>query len=195
MLLFSNKINVKGCVFMESCMKEKLIEFITPYYFNKDIMHNMWHIELVLKYVQKIISQGNYRIDCDSILYAVYFHGFIYTDEATIREWLKEQDIAPDKIDFIVKIAWESQKPENPQTLEGKILHDAHVIEGGKEYLLTKCLITGSVKGQTLLETIDFIEKNVIDNNKCYLPETISVCNRANEFTKEFIQILKKDIF
>ncbi|MBR3975331.1 MAG: hypothetical protein IKJ88_05670 [Clostridia bacterium] len=27
----------------------KLLEFVRPYYANKDIMHNMWHIELVRK--------------------------------------------------------------------------------------------------------------------------------------------------
>jgi len=38
--------------------------------------------------------------------------------------------------------------------MEGKILHDAHMIEGGKIYLIVKSLITGSVRGQTLEQTI-----------------------------------------
>ena len=38
----------------------KLIAFSEPYYANKDIMHNMWHIELVCKAARQIIQMGNY---------------------------------------------------------------------------------------------------------------------------------------
>ena len=30
-----------------------LFEFVEPYYADKDIMHNMWHIELVQKWLIK----------------------------------------------------------------------------------------------------------------------------------------------
>ncbi len=40
-----------------------LLEFVKPYYDNKDIMHNMWHIELVKKQIDKIIKKGNYKIN------------------------------------------------------------------------------------------------------------------------------------
>ena len=36
-----------------------LLEFVSPYYADKDIMHNMWHIELVRKMVNKILSISN----------------------------------------------------------------------------------------------------------------------------------------
>lgn len=174
--------------------KEKLIDFVKPYYANKDIMHNMWHIELVLKYVEKILKSGQYTVDYDSLIYAAYFHGFIYSDEAVIGDWLRSQHVEEEKIRFIVTVANESQRPEIPKTLEGKILHDAHVIEGGKQYSIVKCLITGSVRGQTLLHTIDYIEKYIIDKNKCYLPETIPLCEESNKYLKTFLQTLKEDI-
>jgi uncharacterized protein len=174
--------------------KEKLIDFVTPYYANKDIMHNMWHIELVLKYVDRILKICHYNVDYDSLLYAAYFHGFIYSNESEIIGWLRFQNIDENKIQFIITVANESQRPEIPQTLEGKILHDAHVLEGGKQYSVVKCLITGSARGQTLSQTIDYIEKFIIDNNKCYLPETIPLCEESNEYLRTFIQTLKEDI-
>ena len=137
---------------------------------------------------------GNYLIDYDSILYATYFHGFISSDETIIREWLCTQNVDKCQIDKIIKISQESQRLEIPETIEGKILHDAHVLEGGKTYILVKSLITGSVRGQTLVETIDFIEKNILYKNQCYLPETIPLLNEANKFAKNFIAQLKKDI-
>ena len=174
--------------------KEKLLEFSCPYYANKDIMHNMWHIELVEKYVNKIIEMGCYDVNVSHITYATYFHGFIYNAEHEVSAWLVKQNLPDSEIDQIVKIAYESQREETPGTLEGKILHDAHIIEGGKTYLITKCLITGSVRGQSLLETIDYIETNIIDKAVCYLPETIPLLNKANLFTRKFIADLKAGI-
>ena len=36
--------------------EKALLEFVKPYYADKDIMLNMWHIELVRKMVDKILS-------------------------------------------------------------------------------------------------------------------------------------------
>ena len=135
--------------------KESLLEFARPYYEGKDIMHDLWHIELVEKKVEQIITMGNYKVDRESLLLATWFHGFIYKDEPAIKEWLKNQGYGEDTINTVLQIAWESQRGEVPETLEGKILHDAHVLEGGKTYLVVKTLITGSVRGQSLKETLD----------------------------------------
>ena len=43
--------------------KERLNAFIEPYYIDKDIMHNMWHIELVRRQMKKIVNLGKYKID------------------------------------------------------------------------------------------------------------------------------------
>ena len=44
------------------------------------------------------------------------------------------------------------------------MLHDAHLIKGGKAYMLTKCLITGVLRGQTLAETINYIKTYILIN-------------------------------
>ena len=93
-----------------------------------------------------------------------------------------------------MKIAWESQRSEIPETIEGKILHDAHVLEGGKTYLIVKTLITGSIRGQSLLDTLNYAEKNVLNQNKCYLPETIPLCEEMNIFTNSFFADLTEGI-
>ena len=65
---------------------QALFEFIEPYYADKDIMHNMWHIELVQKMINKILSQCSYIVDEECLKLATYFHGFIYKDEAKIKQ-------------------------------------------------------------------------------------------------------------
>ena len=174
--------------------EKELIEFVKPYYKDKDIMHNMWHIELVKKAIDKILKNSNYNIDYDNIIIAMYFHGFIYSDEDKIRAWLKKQNYEVEKIEKIIEIAWESQRNEIPKTTEGKLLHDAHVLEGGKNYLIVKTLITGSIRGQNLQKTLEYMKNNVLNKNKCYLPETIPLCNEMNDVTQKFYNDLIEGI-
>lgn len=174
--------------------EQALLEFVKPYYIDKDIMHNMWHIELVRRMVNQILSVSNYRVDEDCLTLATYFHGFIYKEEDKIRQWMLTQNYDDEIILKTIKIAWESQRSEIPETIEGKILHDAHVLEGGKTYLIVKTLITGSVRGQSLLDTLNYIEKNVLDKNNCYLPETIPLCEEMNKYTNRFFKELIEGI-
>ena len=55
-----------------------LLEFIGPYYAGKDIMHDLWHIALALKAVERILSLGIWAVDRESLTLAACFHGFIY---------------------------------------------------------------------------------------------------------------------
>jgi len=173
---------------------DNLIDFVKPYYESKDIMHDLSHINRVLIYVEKLLKAGNYEVDIDIIKYAAYFHGFIYNSEKSIIRWLEIQKIEKKKIEKIINTAWESQKDEAAQSLEGKILHDAHMIEGGKTYLIVKSLITGSVRGQTLGQTIKYVENNILDKGICYLPEAQKIYYQQQEFAKGFITDLKEGL-
>lgn len=104
--------------------KGKLIEFVRPYYADKDIMHNMGHIELVDKWVNKILDINCYDVNIEHLTFATYFHGFIYSHEDDVKTWLNSQGLPDEEISTIVKIAYESQRTEIPESIEGKILHD-----------------------------------------------------------------------
>ena len=173
---------------------DELIEFVTPYYQNKDIMHNLSHIERVLKCANRLSKQTGVNVNIDAITYAAYFHGFVYNEEEKISKWLEKKLFLKDNIKFIIKISWESLKEEMPETFEGKILHDAHMIEGGRTYLVVKSLITGSVRGQTLEQTIDYIEKNILEKGSCYLEESKLAYQQQQIFAKQFIKDLKEGL-
>ena len=70
--------------------KNEIEQFISPYYKNKDIMHNMRHIELIKKKTDEILKLGNYTVNYKYLMLAMCFHGFIYSDENRIRQWLAE---------------------------------------------------------------------------------------------------------
>lgn len=170
-----------------------ILEFVNTYYKDKDIMHNLDHINRVLKSVDKLMDMGNYTANMDIITYATYFHGFIYMSENNIIEWLQSQGLTDSVIRTIIKVSWESQKDEIAETLEGKILHDAHMIEGGKTYLIVKALITGSLRGQTLEQTIKYIDEHK-GMGICYLPEARQIYHTQQEFAEAFIVDLKEGL-
>lgn len=100
--------------------KKKLIEFVTPYYADKDIMHNMWHIELVKKKIDKILEISNYKINYEFLILAMYFHGFIYSDEKRIRVWLNNQGYKDSEIEMISKIAGNHKGTTSRKLLKAK---------------------------------------------------------------------------
>ena len=41
---------------------------------------------------------------------------------------------------------------------------------------------------------LDFMENNVLNQNKCYLPETIPLCEEMSQYTNQFFNDLKDGI-
>ncbi len=83
----------------------RLVEFSSPYYKEKDIMHNMWHIELLLKSIDKIIHLGNYQVNKEYLILAAYFHGFVYSHENDIRKWMSNEGYSNEEIESIISIS------------------------------------------------------------------------------------------
>lgn len=172
---------------------DALIAFASPFYANKDIMHDLSHIDRMLRSAKRL-ARHYPGTDMEAITYGCYFHGFVYLREDLIRDFLTEQGLDAGATDRIVKIAWESQKDEVPETFEGKLLHDAHLIEGGKTYLIVKSLCTGTARGQSLEQTLDYFDKHVRGQGECYLPEAKAVYAQMQAFAAEFIRDLREGL-
>ncbi|BBB89699.1 MAG TPA: hypothetical protein PKA28_12530 [Methylomusa anaerophila] len=170
---------------------DKLLEFASPFYSNKDEMHNLSHIYRMIKAAQSLMKYYKGQVNGDLIIYGSYFHGLIDCQEEPIREYLASRGIPPEQVDKIVQVSWESKKDQIPNSLEGKILHDAHLIEGGKTYLIVKSLITGTVRGQSLEQTIKYIEKNILGKASCFLPEAQSIYSEKEGFARQFLDDLQ----
>lgn len=172
----------------------ELIEFVTPYYTNKDIMHDLSHIERVINSARKLLKHYPEITELDLITYGCYFHGFIYLREDLIRAYLMKQGLDGEQIEKIIKVSWESQKDEIPETLEGKLLHDAHMVEGGKTYLIVKSLCTGTARGQNLEQTLDYFENFVLGKGQCFLPEAQAIYFEMQQFAHSFIKDLREGL-
>lgn len=169
--------------------------FCRPYYRTRDIMHDWTHIDRVRRSLNKLVAQEGVKIDTFVVEAALAFHGIIYMDEIGIRQYLAELGIAQEKIDKIIQVAWESQKEERPVTIEGLILHDAHLLEGGEYFEIIKSLITGSVRGQSLKETLHYIEEHLLHKGECYTEQGQKSYEKMKATTHAIYESLKQELY
>jgi uncharacterized protein len=172
---------------MDTGFRNMVWSFSLPYYDKKDIMHGIKHIERILKESDNLLLKFPH-VDSDIIFAACCFHGIIYSSEEIICAFLKELDLSEDLAERIIIAAFESQVDSFPDTLEGKIIHDAHLIEGGKTFLVVKSLVTGTARGQSLEETLDYMNKNILNKGQCYLAETVDMYAKKQAYLKDFLE-------
>jgi uncharacterized protein len=98
------------------------------------------------------------------------------------------------KVERVLQAALESQKESQPNTIEGKILHDAHLVEGGRTFMVVKTMVTGILRGSSFGQIADYFDDNLDHKFKCYLPETRKVYSRKVKFAREFFHDLKKSL-
>jgi uncharacterized protein len=173
-------------------MIEKVEAFVHPDYVDRDIMHNLAHIDRLRKLAKEIAR--SYEHDSDLLELGAYFHGNISFKEAKIRQFLKDKQLQQHEIDKVIQVTWESQKENYAETIEGKILHDAHLLEGGKTFMITKSLVTGTARGQSLEETLQYLEEKILGKFECYLPESQKLYAEKEEYTKLFLKSLRSNL-
>ena len=173
-------------------MDEKLLkEICAPYYEKKDQMHNLSHIDRILSLAKQMCRRYP-QASLQTVICGAYLHGIPETGE--IQEFLTSMGISEQEIQDIITASRESLIEQTPLSLEGKILHDAHLLEGGKTFLITKSLVTGTQRGQSLEETIAFIEKNILGKGKVSLIENENTYIKKQTYAKNFIYDLKKGL-
>ena len=167
-------------------------EFVRPEYAGKDFMHDLTHIRRVYALAREL--GANHPHDAETLLAGAYFHGIVYTREAAIRDFLTNRGMPPERISEMVRAAWESQEDETADTIGGQLLHDAHLLEGGRTFLITKSLVVGTLRGQTLEQTIRYIEERVLGQFRCYLPETQERYAEYERFAADYLADLKQHL-
>lgn len=178
---------------IEMTLNKAAIEaFVAHDYAGKDIMHGWAHIQRL----QRLVSQLaiHYPHDPEVLELGACFHGNIYFREAEIRCFLAEAELPPERIERIVQAAYESQTHATPESIEGKLLHDAHLLEGGKTFMITKSLVTGTARGQTLEATLAYIENQVLGKFQCCLPESQALYAEREAYTSDFLNELKSQL-
>lgn len=173
-------------------MNEKaLLEFVGPYYAKKDAMHDLSHIRRLLN--EALSISRKYHADKETLACAAYFHGIeVGRHRDELMKFLTSQGSPKREAAKILRVASESLRGSNPKTIEGKILHDAHLVMGGRTLMVTRFLVTGALRGFPVEHTIDYFEEDVYRKFRCYLPETARKYFEMEEFAHEFFRDLRK---
>jgi uncharacterized protein len=60
--------------------------------------------------------------------------------------------------------------------------------------MITKSLVTETARGQSLEETLQYLEEKILGKFKCYLPELQRRYVEKEEYTRLFLQDLKNHL-
>lgn len=170
-----------------------LEEFVRPYYAQKDAMHDLSHIRRFLRVAQSLSKR--HHADGQILTYAAYFHGIDQEKhKGDLVRFLESQGLHGRKAKRVLRVALESHKESHPRTIEGKVLHDAHLVEGGRAFMVAKSLVTGVSRGSSLRQIADYFEESIDGKYKCYLPETREAYVEEERFARDFFHSLKKSL-
>jgi uncharacterized protein len=162
-------------------------EFAKPFLAEKGSMHGLAHVKNVLKIAEE--QRRKHGGDGDVILYAGYLHGIVRENGKDVKKFLESQRFDPKKVERILKAA--KEVTGTARTTEGKVLHDAHLLEGGDSHLVVKAMTTGAERGQTVRESIKHLEEHVLGKHKCCFPENQKIYDRKESFARKALVKLK----
>ncbi|OGY94846.1 MAG: hypothetical protein A2406_04555 [Candidatus Komeilibacteria bacterium RIFOXYC1_FULL_37_11] len=161
-------------------------------------MHDLGHIKRVQKIVLELAA--NYpEANLKLINLSLYFHGVIHLEngEKSIISFLQSKGMSKRNIDLVIRIAWDSEKNTSAETIvsiEGKIAHDAHLLEGGKTFLIVKTLCTGVAIGKTLEESLQYLQEQVLGKFHCLLPEAQELYALKEAYANDFLHDLQNHL-
>ena len=156
------------------------------------MMHDLTHVRRILKTAKKMSRAS--KAGMSILTFATYFHGIDFrANQAELTDYLLRVGQKREVMKRIFQAVLESQKEAIPKTLEGKILHDAHLLEGGRTFGVAKLLITGALRGESLLQVIDHFDLSV-GKYACCLPENKARYKDRESFARDFFSDLKKSL-
>lgn len=171
-----------------------LERFVYRFYESKDMMHDLTHIRRILASAIKI-SKKHKTADLKIVKFAAYLHGIdIDANNKRLTEYLRSKSLKTEAIKQVFRAARESQKESVPKTIEGKILHDAHLLEGGRTFHVVKSLVTGASRGNSLQQTMDHFNADIYGKYKCYLAENTKQYEEKEAFARKFFNDLAKNL-
>jgi uncharacterized protein len=175
---------------MDSVIFDGLREFVKPYYADKGELENLSHVQRMLASAREL-GQGE-SVSDDLLVFGAYLHGMIFNAEEQVRDFLFSLGMDRTQVIEVMKVAWEAGKEATPESREGALLRDAHLIEGGKEYQMAKWLVHGGEVGQSLSQSLDFLATRMIGKYKCSTPKAQKAYDEIETYRREFVEGVRK---
>jgi uncharacterized protein len=165
-------------------------------YDNKDTMHDLTHIKRVYAAAVRIAAAAQLSCDADVLKLGAYLHGVVYLEARALQlhRQLLELGLAPQTVERAMQAARESQTDADARSPEGIALHDGHLLEGGRSFLLVKSLVSGAARGSTLAEIVEYWSEHDTGRTRCVLPAAQSVFEQRLAFARSVFEELAEDV-
>jgi uncharacterized protein len=175
---------------------ETLAQRFEPFYAGKDTMHDLSHVRRIHASAVALAARAGLEYQPSALLLGAFLHGVIYDPVKAVvaEDCLRELGVSAADIDRAAAAARESQTDAVPSTPEGLLLHDGHLLEGGRTFQVVKTLVTGAARGATLAEIVSYWERNVHGRYRCFLPVAQSEYAERESFAKAVFAELRSEI-
>lgn len=176
---------------------ERYVEFVRPYYSEKDPAHNFQHIERILARLEAFSVGMSPEPRADWLCFHACFHG-LWTkcrDSEEFRnkasEFLRSLGWAQGDIEQAIQGL--SRQGTDPQTVEEQIVCDANAIERVGAFSIAKAFMTGGARGQSLEETADIFEYRNLDKVEFRTPVGKRLAEERQAYAKAFLARLREE--
>lgn len=182
-------------------MREQLehyIEFIRPYYADRDAAHDLRHIERIISRLDMLSEDVSPAPRRDRLHFLACFHGL----GARLRddEQFREQTTA-----FLHELGWThieiqelfqslDRHLESPETVEEEIVHDANKVEILGAFGVAKAFTVGGMLGQSYEETADYFEYRTLGKTVFRTPTGKRLAEEGRAYALEFLKCLRREL-
>ncbi len=169
---------------------KEIANFAVPLHADKDKGHDFSHIRRIVTKSLEIAER--HPCDTESLRLAANLHGITMAYRTEISEFLSSHSYSQQQIEKIRSIALE-YLDKSLKTTEGKIIFDAHLIEGGKTFHVMKSLAIDLSSGRTIAQSIKSLEKWSFSQECCF-SENQPVFDEYRAYALTFLEDVKRDM-
>lgn len=177
---------------------EPYLDFVGPYYAEKDPAHNLLHIVRIIQRVPLLSEGVSEEIHPERLYFLACFHGLG-------KQLAASQDLQEKARIFLKALGWTSEEMEeafqslkrhltDPRTVEEKIVHDANYLEAVGAFGIAKAFTTGGARGQSIEETAGIFEHQYLDQIEFQTAIGKRLADERKSYTKDFLRHLKGEL-
>lgn len=174
------------------------LQFVEPFYEEKDPAHNFRHIQRIVDRLDLLSSGMSPQPAQDMLYFLASFHGLA-------KKMSSSTDFRENVKDFLQQIGWNEERIadgferlhrhlKSPLTVEEKIVHDANFVELLGAFGIAKAFTKGGAEGQSYEETADIFEYQFLDAVEFKTPVGIQIASEKREYTKDFFARLRAEL-
>jgi|GEM_PF-1761611 len=183
---------------MERYSVSSYLQFVEPFYEDRDPAHNFRHIQRIVDRLDLLSSQMSPQPVRNMLYFLASFHGL----EKRISS---SDEFANTVKDFLRQMGWNAEEIADglerlhrhlkaPVTIEEQVVHDANYVELLGVFGIAKAFTKGGAEGQSYEETADIFEHQFLDVIEFRTPVGKQIASEKRAYTKDFFARLRAEL-